>query len=554
MKNILLKTLFFSLLFFLLINIPLYSQTKEENNSIEIVKTICDRSFYIIDETIQFKAILLTIGDKNTEKSKILYLDLISPKHKLVIRKKLYSSDGKFSGCLKIPKTLLSGMYYLRAYTKYMRNFSQSNFSYNLIKIANPYNDEIKENNNTKNRGADSSNIFYTSNNELKIQLNKQKYSPKDSISIDILSSFKNPNIHYSLSIIPKCSYDSLKIPNLNLNKKNNTFSKEDQGFIISGQLLYNNKKKALTEVYLSNPQEKNIIPTISNQNGFFEFYIGKKSGKETFYLSSNQYKNDSLITYHLDNDFANIPSNLPFPKFQLNKEEQELALKMAQNIEIQELYSPKKSKNLTVKKQSIPFYGRKFKTIFFDDYILLGSTKNYFTEIDLPIKLITINDKKEFRVKGIQADLAIFPPLLMLDGVQISEATKILSISPKSLDKIELIDSAYIKGNGIFGGIIHFFSRNNDFGGIELPSSIIKFDYQFLPGETTDNEIKSFNSKIPDTRNTLYWNPSVKIDNNKPSHISIRAAQTKGKYLVVLKGIDQNGKEISNTAQFEIQ
>ena len=552
MKNILLNTLFFSLIFFLFYKLPLQAQAKTDSNNRETVKTICDRNFYIIDETIQFKATLLTIGDKNAEKSKILYLDLISPKHKLVIHKKLYSSDGEFIGSLKIPKTLLSGMYYLRAYTKYMRNFSQSNFSYNLLKIVNPYNDEIEENN--KNNKTDLSNIYYTSNNELKIQLNKQKYSTKDSISINILSAFKNPNIHYSLSIIPKCSYDSLKIPNLNLTSKNNAFSKEDQGFIISGQLLYNNKKKELTEVYLSIPQEKNILTTISNKNGFFEFYLGKKSGRETFYLSSNQLNTDSLIRYHLDNDFANIPFNLTFPKFKLNKEEQELALKMAQNIEIQELYSPKKSKNLTLKKQSIPFYGRKFKVIYFDDYILLGSTKSYFTEIDLPIKLITINDKKEFRVKGTQADLAIFPPLLLLDGVQISDATKILSISPKSLDKIELLDSAYIKGNGIFGGIIHFFSKNNDFGGIEVPSSIIKFDYQFLPGETTDIEIKSYNAKIPDTRNTLYWNPDFKLNNNKAIHFSFPAAPTKGKYIVVLKGVYPNGKEISHTAEFEIQ
>ena len=72
--------------------------------------------------------------------SKVLYVELINWNGVKLANLKLKLDKSGSSASLQIPGDLLSGNYYLRAYTKWMRNFSVNDYEYRLIKIVNPYN------------------------------------------------------------------------------------------------------------------------------------------------------------------------------------------------------------------------------------------------------------------------------------------------------------------------------------------------------------------------------------------------------------------------------
>jgi hypothetical protein len=128
------------------------SLVKVMNNNIIALENVyveTDRCDYLSGDTIWFSAFALdNLHMDSTSLSKILYTDLINADNKLEKHLKLIIRNGRAKGDFALNKDIKNGIYRLRAYTQYMRNFQseylfekdipihQSNFN-NLI-VVNP--------------------------------------------------------------------------------------------------------------------------------------------------------------------------------------------------------------------------------------------------------------------------------------------------------------------------------------------------------------------------------------------------------------------------------
>jgi hypothetical protein len=103
------------------------SLVKVMNNSIVAVENVyveTDRSDYVAGDSIWFSAFVLeNLHMDSTSLSKILYVDLINSDNKLESHLKLLIKNGRSRGNFAINKDAKVGIYRLRAYTQYMRNF-----------------------------------------------------------------------------------------------------------------------------------------------------------------------------------------------------------------------------------------------------------------------------------------------------------------------------------------------------------------------------------------------------------------------------------------------
>jgi hypothetical protein len=52
--------------------------------------------------------------------------------------------------------------------------------------------------------------------------------------------------------------------------------------------------------------------------------------------------------------------------------------------------------------------------------------------------------------------------------------------------------------------------------------------------------------SRIPDYRNTLYWNPSVKPDKDGKAIIEFWSSDNKSDYIINIQGITEEGRTFS--------
>ena len=82
-----------------------------------------DRSLYAVNESIHFSALIQSGADPKLEPgSEILYAELVNSSGEAITKGKYLISENRSGGHISIPSTIVSGIYYLRFYTRWMRN------------------------------------------------------------------------------------------------------------------------------------------------------------------------------------------------------------------------------------------------------------------------------------------------------------------------------------------------------------------------------------------------------------------------------------------------
>lgn len=119
-------------------NIKTSYQKFESYNLQEKIYVHTDRSFYVCGEILWFKA-YLTNATNNLPLSisKVIYVEILNALHQPVLQGKIAMKDGLGSGSFSLPFSLSSGNYEVRAYTNWMKNFSQDNYFKKNVTIIN---------------------------------------------------------------------------------------------------------------------------------------------------------------------------------------------------------------------------------------------------------------------------------------------------------------------------------------------------------------------------------------------------------------------------------
>jgi len=251
-----------------------------------------------------------------------------------------------------------------------------------------------------------------------------------------------------------------------------------------------------------------------------------------------------------IDKDY-DLKSDYWFEKdFRLSSSEKKLVLKLAQNNAILKLFNKKTSdRESTVATK--PFYGKADEITAIMDFIDLPRLHMYFTELPSSVHLYKRNHKYKARIWGADNIPLFENPLIMVDYVAVNDLDRVLKLTPKSINRIEVINTYYQKGDMSFGGIINFISNNNDFGGLEFKNSSLVINYSFL---TPYNSIEPiYDENIPDARSTLYWNPSP-IINGSESFINFQTSDVEGEFEIIVKGLDKNGDSFIVRKGFRVE
>lgn len=111
------------------------------DDSLKVIEKVylhIDRDSYYPGDDIWFKAYLVDASDRFlSNHSGNLHVELISPSFEIIKSHIIKLNDGLGHGDFHLPDSLISGKYRLRAYTNYMRNFSDDLFFNKNITIFN---------------------------------------------------------------------------------------------------------------------------------------------------------------------------------------------------------------------------------------------------------------------------------------------------------------------------------------------------------------------------------------------------------------------------------
>jgi len=556
------KTLFIYTIgmMFILISSPQRSKSQfaVTDPIVENLKVCLDRTIYISGEKILFTAFILNnLGPAGDNFSKVIYCELISPGGNRITGGKYEVDNSIAHGCLGIPEETISGIYFLKSYSRFMRNGDPQDYNYIRLKIVNPYKSEVISG--YKVVAADSVQVrnLPRNNDDQRFNLTvaKKVVHPKEEVEINIDGN-PGPDERFKmcLSVIPAGTWSSISTTADSISGDLQYYP-ETRGISLSGRFLEKESGQAITnaKVNLSIIGDKDVMAVRTNSSGEFYFALPDYNGNHDIFLCGEDIP-DISPTIYIDNDFCTQPVILQAPAFHLDDMERETAYKLAVN---QKLTSVFKNSTTIDKNEppinSLSFYGKPDNILVIDKYIDLPTLEEYFYELLSAISVRKQDGRKRFRFITDRTEMTIYDPLVMIDWVAVDDVERILAMSPKGIDRIELIKSPYFKGNITYGGIISFISKKNDFAGIDLPASGTFVNYKFFEECSSDSFPESYPNNIPDSRNTIYWNPDVQLNEKGSAELLFTAPDTPGKYSIVLRGMAFEGEDIIIRKEIEV-
>lgn len=147
---------------------------------------------------------------------------------------------------------------------------------------------------------------------------------------------------------------------------------------------------------------------------------------------------------------------------------------------------------------------------------------------------------------------------LVLLDGVPIFNVNDIMAFDPLKIKQLDVLPSRYFVGSLAFDGIVSYRTYKGDLGGFKFSPETVMIDYEGLqqykefysPRYETVPEI---NSRKPDARHLLYWNPDVTIKGGETKQLEFYTSDQPGTYRIYVQGISENGTPLYGKTVFKV-
>ncbi len=350
-------------------------------------------------------------------------------------------------------------------------------------------------------------------------------------------------------------------LQNKNLHQE---FLPEYAGHLINGKIT--DKKTGLpvenVTTYAAVPGDKYELGcSISNKKGLIQYDLKKIYGSNELIVQTDNTK-DSIYAIDIANPFSEKFADRIFPAFALPEHLEKEILSHSISTQVQGSFGIENL--LKFKKQviadSTSFYGEPDKKFFLDDYTRFNTMEEVIREYIAGVTLKKHQQKFHFRL--MDEPLRIFfddDPMMLLDGVPVFDADRIIAADPLKIKKIEVVTRKYFQGSLVASGIISLASYTNDLEGFPLDphSLILEYDGLQLQREFYSPEYDKpdqHGNRIPDFRNVLYWNPNIRLREMGTKQISFYTSDRKGKYIGVIQGITTEGKPGSGYFNFEVR
>lgn len=293
---------------------------------------------------------------------------------------------------------------------------------------------------------------------------------------------------------------------------------------------------------------------------GFFHFEVPSRIDNEKVYFFVNRGNLLSdQISVSSPFDLASTDTR-NFNNRYFASESREYLETLNTNIQISQVYRDYNHINgspAVVEVINTPFYGTPDYLYNLDDYTRFETIEDVFLEY---IRTAVIRDNNKmvgFYVlnNGFLSGSA----LTLIDGIPVFDTEYVKDFDPLKIEKISVVKSIYSMGSIDYHGIIDFTTYKGDFDEQELPKNIVEKVYHGLqhprvfysPDYSKNHDLLA---RIPDYRNTLYWNPQVKINGRENIKLQFFTADALGSYQIEVNGITNQGQPIFLQHSFEVK
>ena len=434
------------------------------------------------------------------------------------------------------------------------------------------------------------------------IKPDKETYSSREKVSIDITSvdalgkPVKSDLLISAVNLITMTDRENIHAADLQItglpeiNDKNGICSVNDRLiFLHNATGLYTGNNGQQAKVYLPEPDghlisgvirntvsgkplsKENIVLAFVGKAALCSFATTDEEGRFIFVILETgvreiviQPLSPDLDDYYieLDNPFPETFSRAHPPLFSLDTGMLKLINKAVISMQIKMIYDPLMPEKPGVLNMTIPkdFYGLPDHTTRMSTFIQLTSLREAIKEI-VPGAVTTSRKGKTVinTVYKQNYQIETRDPLVIVDGVPVLDHEKVLNIKGDKIEKIDVLSKKYYVSDIELGGIIDITSYDGDLSVIEFDKPVFRQEFEApQPGygfaSPDYSEASRKESRIPDYRNTLYWNPDIRTDENGRAAVEFYTSDEAGDYIMLVEGFTSDGRRGSATLLFSVK
>ena len=342
-------------------------------------------------------------------------------------------------------------------------------------------------------------------------------------------------------------------------------YRKESEDHYLSGKLLKNDQQPAPfgESVFLSIPGKEAVFQyALTDYDGNFSFTLPiDEEMRDLVIQPGNSAGNYKMIMETSFSDLIPLAGNV---KDNNNYTTPSYISEWSSNFQVSRIYGISSAsgflKPLYTPVHERRFYGKPELEIRLENYVNLPLMEEVFFEL-LP-RVILKSNKSGYDLYMVDPQrnrLYNDPPVLMVNGVIFNDPSVIGNMDPALIEKIDAIREIYIVGDFQFPGIINLLTKSTDYKDMTIPVNALRIPYtvaqpvaSFNAPDYSTEDLK--NSRIPDFRNTLYWNPSLQPDKNGKYMIEFWSSDFVSDYVIKVEGVTSDGKIVSLTKTFSVR
>ncbi len=514
----------------------------------------CDREIYGLNEEIHFHASYNAPKElRGASWSSVLYVELIAWDGTKQAASKVLILNGGATGKIRIPENIASGVYYLRAYTLWMRNYSPKVYAYLPLKILNPYSQEIFA-------GPHDSLTNFWSMDHTDIDIReglvltglKNQYACREQVDFDIQIPEDLKDGSYSLGIAKthgpsSAEYKVEALPDMDQESVKLEFLPEINGITLSGRVVdgESNEPVLNTRMQVSSYASPFFFAEVpTGKDGSFLYSLPHFSGNpELHIMEVSEASSDHKIL--LSSEFCNKPVRLPYEPLRFDSIEKSIVKEILVNTQLKDRYRTNVGAVSIDLRDSVfqTFYGSEATTTYVRDYIELSNLREFIYEIIPQVSILSNSNGSSISIQGPSC-MDIYPPLLLMDNVPVPNNEELLNIPSSRIERIEVLNQAYMVGNTRYSGILSIYSTKKDMSGMAQEGTRHFFNFHMLDNRNPLSEKMAVEeSSAPDIRNLLCWTPRIELSDEGASHVSFSTPDMPGNYFLTLFGTDSENR-----------
>ena len=524
-----------------------------------------DKQLYLAGEPVLLKVLTTDNQQIPIVFSKIAYVELIGDSD-VQAQIKVELTNGAGAGRIQLSADLPTGCYRLVAYTQFMRNEGADVFFEKNIAVLNTFltDYQLKE----MEQESHFSQVKESESGTISLQPDKITYSTRDRGELTITGLPENLHtLSVSVSgkeIIPVAESD-MSLIQKHLTKKTTNFTgeflPEYEGHIITGKIIDNQTEKqehTILSSGLSIPGEGiRFFAGQETATGDVRFFTSRISGTKE--ISTVLYHADEIYRVDIQSPFVSSHTPQPMPELHVDTACYRQLLERSVALQVFRYFSDDPSE-----KQNIPEPRFKMKPTWsypLDEYTRFTTMREVFIEFIVGARFRKREGKQEISVftrRGLYYDYGTMP-LVLLDGVPVSDHDVIYNYDPLAVEKINIYYGPIVMGGYLFDGIVELTTYRRLHQDLHLNRSS-----QILPYEgpqllyrldTPDySQEKNHRSRIPDGRHTLLWNPDVRTSGKSSIRLPFDTSDLTGEFQATVEGITKDGQIVFATAVFKVE